>query len=103
MERRYNTTVTYKSVFQQICRFKSTKMFIVMSRVADVNECLHIPSLCENGECVNNDGSYRCKCKMGYQLDETGKKCVGEYLNRMPTVSDLRTCLQFNNQERTLS
>lgn len=46
--------------------------------VTDVNECLHIANLCENGECINNDGSYRCKCKMGYQLDETGKKCVGE-------------------------
>ena len=75
--------------------------FIIMSRVADVNECLHITSLCENGECVNNDGSYRCKCKMGYQLDETGKKCVGEYLSRMPTVSDLRTCLKLNNQEKS--
>ena len=73
--------------------------FIIMSRVADVNECLHITSLCENGECVNNDGSYRCKCKMGYQLDETGKKCVGEYKNRMPTVSDLRTCLKLSNQD----
>ena len=61
-----------------------------MLRVADVNECLHITSLCENGECVNNDGSYRCKCKMGYQLDETGKKCVGEYKNLMLTVSDLQ-------------
>ena len=73
--------------------------FVIMSRVADVNECLHITSLCENGECVNNDGSYRCKCKMGYQLDETGKKCVGEYKNRMLTVSDLRTCLKLDIQE----
>ena len=46
-------------------------------RFVDVNECLHMSSLCENGECVNNDGSYRCKCKMGYKLDATGKKCVG--------------------------
>ena len=45
---------------------------------ADVDECLHMSNLCENGECVNNDGSYRCKCKMGYKLDATGKKCVGK-------------------------
>ena len=60
-----------------------------------MNECLHITSLCANGECINNDGSYRCKCKMGYQLDETGKKCVGEYKNRVQTVSgDLKICLK---------
>ena len=66
-----------------------------------MNECLHITSLCENGECVNNDGSYRCKCKMGYQLDETGKKCVGEYKNRMQTVSDINVNINMfkNNQE----
>jgi len=69
------------------------------SRVADVNECLLITSLCENGECVNNDGSYRCKCKMGYQLDETGKKCVGEYKNCVQTFSGLRACLKTTNKD----
>ncbi|XP_015767198.1 PREDICTED: fibrillin-3-like [Acropora digitifera] len=46
--------------------------------IADVNECRHLSGLCQNGECINNDGSYRCKCKMGYKLDPTGKKCVDE-------------------------
>ena len=46
--------------------------------IADVNECRHLSGLCQNGECINNDGSYRCKCKMGYKLDPTGKKCVGK-------------------------
>ena len=68
-----------------------------------MNECLHITSLCENGECVNNDGSYRCKCKMGYQLDETGKKCVGEYKIRMQTDSDLKTCLKSTEKKRIFS
>ena len=63
-----------------------------------MNECLHMTSLCENGECVNNDGSYRCKCKMGYKLDETGKKCVGKCYNTR-SLSDLNTCL--NNGETT--
>lgn len=74
--------------------------FIIMFCVVDVNECLYIMLFCENGECVNNDGSYWCKCKMGYQLDEIGKKCVGEYLSCMLIVSDFRICLKFNNQER---
>lgn len=52
----------------------------VMNRqgITDVNECRHLSGLCQNGECINNDGSYRCKCKMGYKLDPTGKKCVDE-------------------------
>ena len=48
----------------------------------DVDECRHLSNLCENGECINNDGSYRCKCKMGYKLDPTGKKCVGKCYQR---------------------
>lgn len=47
--------------------------------LADVDECKHMSSLCENGECVNNDGSYRCKCKMGFKLDASRKKCVGKF------------------------
>ena len=78
---------------------KEVKLTVMFSRVADVNECLHITSLCENGECVNNDGSYRCKCKMGYRLDEIGKKCVGEYQIRIHTVSDLKTCLKSTGKD----
>ena len=65
---------------------------LLSSCITDVNECLHMTSLCENGECVNNDGSYRCKCKMGYQLDDTGKKCVGEHTKTL-SVSHLKTRL----------
>ena len=33
---------------------------------------------------------------MGYQLDETGKKCVGEYKNRMPTMNMFKIKQQGN-------
>ena len=56
-----------------------------------MNECRHLSGLCQNGECINNDGSYRCKCKMGYKLDPTGKKCVGKwYCSRHPTCKFVR-------------
>lgn len=29
--------------------------------------------------CVNTPGSYVCQCYEGYELDENGKNCVGEY------------------------
>lgn len=39
----------------------------------DIDECLNDP--CENGQCINTDGSYRCECPMGYRLDISGHRC----------------------------
>lgn len=46
--------------------------------ILDVNECLESPGICSNGQCINTDGSFRCECPMGYNLDYTGVRCVGE-------------------------
>lgn len=43
-----------------------------------MNECLENPGVCQNGICINTDGSFRCECPLGYNLDYTGVKCVGE-------------------------
>lgn len=34
--------------------------------------------MCDGGDCVNTDGSFRCECPSGYVLDATGKKCIDE-------------------------
>ena len=52
--------------------------------IKDINECLMNP--CENGECVNTDGSYRCVCRPGYTLDITGKKCIGKLGNVLKCI-----------------
>lgn len=44
----------------------------------DMNECLENPGVCQNGICINTDGSFRCECPFGYNLDYTGVKCVGK-------------------------
>lgn len=44
----------------------------------DMNECLDNPGICQNGICINTDGSFRCECPFGYNLDFTGVNCVGE-------------------------
>uniref|UniRef100_A0A663MUT8 Fibrillin 2 n=1 Tax=Athene cunicularia TaxID=194338 RepID=A0A663MUT8_ATHCN len=31
--------------------------------------------ICSNGHCINTDGSFRCECPMGYNLDYTGFAC----------------------------
>lgn len=48
--------------------------------VTDVNECLTISDACVNGQCINSQGSYRCKCMEGMVLGSDGKTCMGEYL-----------------------
>ncbi|XP_042178990.1 fibrillin-2b isoform X2 [Oncorhynchus tshawytscha] len=42
----------------------------------DMNECLDNPGVCQNGVCINTDGSFRCECPFGYNLDYTGINCV---------------------------
>ncbi|XP_061457821.1 fibrillin-1-like [Rhineura floridana] len=42
----------------------------------DVNECSENPGICINGVCINTDGSFRCECPFGYNLDYTGVNCV---------------------------
>lgn len=44
----------------------------------DLNECLLMPGICDGGDCVNTDGSFRCDCLQGYVLDSTGRKCIDE-------------------------
>ncbi|XP_065169457.1 fibrillin-2-like [Atheta coriaria] len=44
----------------------------------DINECELMPNVCEKGDCVNTDGSFRCECPSGYVLDNTGMKCIDD-------------------------
>ena len=48
----------------------------------DIDECKTLPNLCENGQCINTLGSYRCICNKGFK-PESGTKCV-----------DVNECLQ---------
>ncbi|PIO35813.1 hypothetical protein AB205_0174470 [Aquarana catesbeiana] len=42
----------------------------------DIDECKVMPNLCQNGQCVNNIGSYKCFCNHGYTTDIGGTSCV---------------------------
>lgn len=44
----------------------------------DVDECGTIEDICENGECINNRGSFQCICPSGFELSPDGTKCVDQ-------------------------
>lgn len=43
----------------------------------DHNECA-ATTMCANGVCLNEDGSFTCLCKSGFLLAPDGRHCVGE-------------------------
>ena len=43
---------------------------------ADINECAENTDECDH-VCLDNDGSYYCKCHNGYRLDDDGHGCEG--------------------------
>lgn len=45
--------------------------------VTDINECALNPDICPNGECENMLRTYKCNCNLGFEVDLTGKVCVG--------------------------
>ena len=47
--------------------------------VADINECTENGKLCLHGNCVNEPGSYKCRCDDGYKLSPDGAYCLGKY------------------------
>ena len=45
--------------------------------ILDINECETGDNNCDvNANCLNNDGSFTCKCKEGYSGD--GTNCEGK-------------------------
>ncbi|KAG8146809.1 putative Latent-transforming growth factor beta-binding protein, partial [Naja naja] len=48
----------------------------------DINECA-MQGVCQGGECLNTQGSFRCACKPGQVLGPSRTHCVGMYLKRM--------------------
>ena len=48
---------------------------------ADINECEDISDkvpLCQNGQCTNTEGSYKCTCLPGFVASAEPHKCIAE-------------------------
>jgi len=67
---------------------------IFLSCFQDRNECIElIGEVCNNGECVNLDGSFFCTCNEGYTFN--GKNCQGIYINQ--TYGGERRVINLSN------
>ncbi|XP_062816685.1 fibrillin-2 isoform X2 [Anolis carolinensis] len=62
--------------FQELCPYGHGAIPGPGDTREDVNECSENPGICINGACINTDGSFRCECPFGYNLDYTGVQCV---------------------------
>ncbi|TSK53727.1 Fibrillin-2 [Bagarius yarrelli] len=63
-----------QAAFKQLCPYGLGTVPGLGEGRVDMNECLDNP--CKNGACINTDGSFRCECPFGYNLDYTGIECV---------------------------
>ena len=67
-----------------ICEGNSNGMLVgslfisLHSMSADFDECVSDPTLCQNGECVNTEGRFHCKCDTGYKPSEDERSCIGK-------------------------
>ena len=69
---------------------KSALLSIFPQLFKDVNECEEMTNTChpDRAYCLNRDGGFHCKCKVGYKLSDE-EECVGN-------VADLMEDLLFS-------
>ncbi|CAI5792881.1 fibrillin-1 isoform X1 [Podarcis lilfordi] len=62
-----------EEAYRQICPFGTGMLVGPLGEPIDADECKD-PDRCKNGQCINTDGSYRCECPFGYNLQ--GNECI---------------------------
>lgn len=50
----------------------------ITNQTEEIDECLLMPSMCNNGVCVNIPGSFECHCNRGYNYDENSHQCIDD-------------------------
>lgn len=56
--------------------------------LSDIDECLQNGRICNNGRCINTDGSFHCVCNAGFQVAADGKNCEGKALLSLFCISN---------------
>lgn len=61
---------------------KPKNFIFLFDWLSDIDECLQNGRICNNGRCINTDGSFHCVCNAGFQVAADGKNCEGKaFLN----------------------
>lgn len=68
---------------------------------ADIDECSEIPAICTNGVCINQIGSFRCECPIGFSYNNILLICEGtasqwEFQHLLPPGYCPRGCQQLH-------
>ena len=63
--------------FSFVCISDAHARLCQSSQPISVDYCALFDKLCENGRCINLEGSFRCECNPGYRNDSAGN-CIGE-------------------------
>lgn len=66
----------------------------------DINECVSMPGTCSPGTCQNLDGSFRCICPPGYEVQND--QCIGKARTHTHTYRD-RDAICSNTHTHTLT
>uniref|UniRef100_A0A8C4QPM1 Uncharacterized protein n=1 Tax=Eptatretus burgeri TaxID=7764 RepID=A0A8C4QPM1_EPTBU len=72
--------------FGELCGSKvpGFEIDIKTGRPVDIDECNAIPTICTNGLCINQIGSFRCECPIGFSYNNL-LICEGEFLHEIQT------------------
>ena len=53
--------------------------FVLLFIYSDIDECRENEDLCYNGQCVDEEGGFRCICDFGYRENPQGTGCDGMF------------------------
>lgn len=63
--------------------------------LADIDECSEIPAICTNGVCINQIGSFRCECPIGFSYNNILLICEGNEVVVAVLASSCMLCSQY--------
>jgi len=86
------TSVNQVHIPENICRVNVVVDCSKRILLLDIDECTDVtlPHMCDNGDCVNTEGSYTCDCDPGWD----GDLCdIGKYFKPI-----LLLCIRYPNK-----
>ena len=66
-----------ETLFEILAKVWTKNIYPHIKFFKDINECAEDSNLCQNGQCMNKDGGYWCKCNPGFEPNEDMTKCEG--------------------------